>query len=242
MLLAASPDEITILLKRLERASADFGLKINYGKTKIMVIDRGKQFPVARTIAGCEVVSSMTYLGALIDDTGSCDSEIRRRIQLGRAAMTQLTKVWRDRQITRTTKIRLVMTLVFSIFYYACETWTVKEADRRRIDAFEMWVWRRLLRIPWTAHRTNIWLSSIVYSRILRFFGHIHRSEHKMERLVVQGRPEGRRQRGRSPQRWADITKKILKKRYNDAAHITSDRDRWRGVVDKAVRAAEDHG
>ncbi|VEN61013.1 unnamed protein product, partial [Callosobruchus maculatus] len=102
----------------------------------------------------CEVVQSFVYLGSLIDNSGSCENEIRRRIQQARVAMTKLTKIWRDHSITKATKMSLVQTLVFSIFLYASETWTVKKADRARIDAFEMWTWRRMLRIPYTAHRT----------------------------------------------------------------------------------------
>lgn len=248
-LIAASQTEILDLLKRLEDVSALYGLNINYNKTKIMIIDREhNNYPETRTIGHCEVVSSFVYLGALIENTGGCDGEIRRRIQLARSAMTQLNKVWRDRNITKQTKINLVSTLVFSVFLYASESWTVREVDRRRIEAFEMWAWRRMLRVSWTEHRTNASvlqevrppkrLSSIVYTRILTFFGHISRSEH-MERLIVQGKPEGNRRRGRSPKRWVDVTKKLLDATLPQAAHMSTSRDMWRDAVRRAIQNIE---
>ncbi|VEN39957.1 unnamed protein product [Callosobruchus maculatus] len=161
-----------------------------------------------KTIGRCEVVQCFVYLGSLIDNSGSCENEIRRRIQQARVAMTELTKIWRDHNITKATKMLLVQSLVFSIFSYASETWTIKKADRARIDAFEMWTWRRMLRIPYTAHRTNVSildklgnpkrLSSIVSMRMLTFFGHIHRSDN-MEKHVIQGHAPSGRRRGRSP-------------------------------------------
>ncbi|VEN58258.1 unnamed protein product, partial [Callosobruchus maculatus] len=110
-------------------------------------------------------------------------------------------------------------TLVFSILLYASESWTVKKADRARIDAFEMWTWRRMLRVPYTVHRTNVSildelgnpkrLSSIVSTGMLTFFGHIHRSDN-MKKVVVQGHAPSGRRRGRSPTRWVDTTKQLL--------------------------------
>lgn len=158
--------------------------------------------------------------------------------------MAQLTKIWRYRSITKNTKIKLVKCLVFSIFLYASESWVVKKADRRRIDAFEMWIWRRMLRIPWTARRTNASilqeisppqrLSSIVYQRILTFFGHIQRKQ-DMERLVVQGKADGKRRRGRSTTIWVDITKQILGLQLGEAIHLSTSREDWRRWVKDAV-------
>ncbi|VEN40622.1 unnamed protein product, partial [Callosobruchus maculatus] len=120
-----------------------------------MIVDREHDNHRAiKSLGRCEVVQSFVYLGSLIENSGSCENEIRRRIQQARVAMTKLTKIWRDHNITKATKMSLVQSLVFSIFLYASETWTVKKADQARIDAFEMWTWRRMLRIPYTAHRT----------------------------------------------------------------------------------------
>ncbi|VEN47270.1 unnamed protein product, partial [Callosobruchus maculatus] len=153
--IAASQEELVALLNVLEQHSAAYGLGINYNKTKVIIVDREhNNHPEIKSIGRCEVVQSFVYLGSLIDNSGSCENEIRRRIQQARVAMTKLTTIWRDHNITKTTKMSLVQSLVFPIFLYASETWTVKKADRARIDAFEMWTWRRMLRVPYTAHQT----------------------------------------------------------------------------------------
>ena len=135
------------------------------------------------------------------------------------------------------------------MFLYASESWVVKNADRRRIDAFEMWTWRRLLRIPWTARRTNTSilrqikpeqrLSSTVYKRILTFFGHIQR-KNAMEKMVIQGKPNGKRRRGRSPKRWVDITREILKLPLGEAVHQSNNRVKWRELVKRAIKQREE--
>ncbi|VEN57869.1 unnamed protein product, partial [Callosobruchus maculatus] len=102
-----------------------------------MIVDREHDnHREIKSIGRCEVVQSFVYLGSLIDNSGSCENEIRRRIQQARVAMTKLTKIWRDHNITKATKMSLVQSLVFSIFLYASETWTVKKGDRARIDSF----------------------------------------------------------------------------------------------------------
>ena len=163
--------------------------------------------------------------------------------------MIDLTKIWKNNSITKKTKIALVNALVFPVFSYACETWVIRASDRKRIDAFEMWVWRRLLRIPWTARRTNASvlneikptqrLSSVTYSRILKLFGHISRHD-TMERLVVQGKPEGKRERGRSPTRWTELISKLTESTLEKACRQANDRDKWRDIVKRAVSNIRD--
>ncbi|VEN33625.1 unnamed protein product, partial [Callosobruchus maculatus] len=154
-LIAASQEELVAVLNILEQHSAAYGLDINYNKTKVMIVDREHDnHREIKSIGRGEVVQSFVYLDSLIKNSGSCENEIRRRIQQIRVAMTNLTKIWRDHNITKATKMSLVWSLVFSIFLYTSETWTVKKADRARIDAFEMSTWRRMLRVPYTAHRT----------------------------------------------------------------------------------------
>lgn len=133
-------------------------------------------------------------------------------------------------------------TLVFSIFLYGAETWTLKKADRSRIDAFEMWCWRRMLRIPLTAHRTNVSilrelkietrLSTLCLRRVLDFFGHISRKDGaSLERMMVTGKVEGTRSRGRNPTRWTDQIRMALDTGVHGAMHLATDRHGWRGVV-----------
>lgn len=245
VLIAESEEELLTLLHSLENKSREFGLNINYGKTRVMIVDReneGRRQP--DKVGSCEVVKQFTYLGSTLNNSGSCEPEIRRRIQLARTAMTQLQTLWKDRNLTKATKIQLVKTLVFPIFSYASETWVILAADRRRIDAFEMWCWRRMLRIPWTAKRTNVSilneikpeqrLSSMICGRILRFFGHITRSNN-VEKLVVQGRTTGKRRRGRSPTRWTDLIARLTNLRLEAATRETDSRQGWRQIVRKVM-------
>ncbi|PZC83042.1 hypothetical protein B5X24_HaOG208910 [Helicoverpa armigera] len=192
------------------------------------------------------VVQSYIYLGSTINNTGSCEEEIRRRCAVTRSAVEKLKKIWRDRRITKNTKVRLMRCLVFPIFLYGAETWTIRQKDRSRIDALEMWCWRRLLRISWTEHRTNVSilkelhikqrLSSIVQLRTLKMFGHIIRNEDSMERLVVQGRIEGQRPRGRSPTRWTDLIKSVTSSSIVECARNATSREKWREIARAATR------
>ncbi|XP_037871039.1 uncharacterized protein LOC119629400 [Bombyx mori] len=191
-LLAQTREDMKIQLTRLEAASLKFGLAINRDKTKMMIVDRAEQNGTnVQNIGNCEVVQTYIYLGSAISSTGGCGEEIRRRCAITRLAVERLGKIWKDRRITKKTKVRFMRCLVFPIFLYGAETWSLRLPDRRKIDALEMWCWRRLLKIPWMAFRTNASilkelgikdrLSSTVQLRVLKFFGHISRKEHSME-------------------------------------------------------------
>ena len=126
---------------------------LNLKKTKVMSNEEIEDFELDGEKV--EIVRDVVFLGANIEDSGSCKGGILRRLALGRAAMTGLNKIWKDKYITITTNCRIVNTLVFPVVLYGCESWTIRKAERRIIDSFEMRCWRRLLRIPWTARRTN---------------------------------------------------------------------------------------
>ncbi|CAH2243910.1 jg18573 [Pararge aegeria aegeria] len=155
-LFATSIRHMEDFLQKMEDVSLEFGLKINRSKTKVMIADRmNNNLPEVSKIANCEVVQSYVYLGALVSNNGSCIDEIKRRMAISRSAMDKLQKIWRNRNITKATKIRLVRALVLPIFLYASETWTLRESEKKKIDVLEMWCWRRMLRIPWNAFQTN---------------------------------------------------------------------------------------
>lgn len=247
-LLAQSKEDIEDLLSRLEVKSLEFGLAINRDKTKMMIVDRAGQNQMdISSIANCDVVQSYIYLGSNISNLGGCEQEIKRRCAITRSAVEKLNKIWKDRRITKNTKVRLMKCLVFPIFLYGAETWSLRIQDRRKIDALEMWCWRRMLNIPWTAFRTNNSilkelkvkerLSSTVQLRILKFFGHITRNERSIERLVVQGRVEGRRPRGRSPTRWTDSIKKITQNSMAECSRNAMNRQKWKTIARKAIDA-----
>ncbi|CAG9839065.1 unnamed protein product, partial [Diabrotica balteata] len=178
-----------------------------------MVLDRlHNNHPHITTIDRFEVVSLYLYLGLLITNTGSLQEEIKRKCDLAQVAIAKMTKIWKDCQILRAIKMRLINCLIFPILTYGCKSWTLIQSERRKVDATEMFYCRRMLRISWTDRRTNNLilrelkvsqrLSSKVHLQQLKYFGHVMRANtENMERLKLQGKVEGRRSRGRSPTR-----------------------------------------
>ena len=132
--------------------SEKFGLKLNIQKTKVMA-----SCPISSWQIDGETVEIMSdyFFGSKIIADGDCSHEIKRHLLLGRKVMTNLDSIFKSRDITWPTKVCLVKAMVFPVVMYGCESWTVKKSERRRIDAFELWCWRRLLRVPWTARRSN---------------------------------------------------------------------------------------
>ena len=147
-LMAESEEELKSLLMKEE--SEQVVLKLNIQKTKIMA----SGLVTSWQIDG-ETVADFIFLGSKITVDGDCSHEIKRCLLLGRKVMTNLDSVFKSRDVTLSTKVHLVKAMVFPIVMYGCESWTVKKAERQRIDAFELWCWRRLLRVPWTARRCN---------------------------------------------------------------------------------------
>ena len=142
-LMAESEEELKSLLMKVKVESEKVGLKLNIQKTKIVASG-----PITSWQIGGETVSDFIFLGSKITADGDCSHEIRRRLLLGRKVMTNLDSIFKSRDITLPTKVRLVKAMVFPVVMYGCESWTVKKAEHQRIDAFELWCWRRLLRVP----------------------------------------------------------------------------------------------
>ena len=151
-LIAESKEELKSLLMKVKEESAKVGLKLNIQKTKIMVSGPIPSWEIDEETV--ETVSDFIFLGSKITANGDYSHEIQRCLLLGRNVMTNLDSIFK-RDITLLTKVRLVKVMVFPVGMYGCESWTVKKAEHRRIDAFEVWCWRRLLRVPWTARRSN---------------------------------------------------------------------------------------
>ena len=143
-----------------------------------------------------------------------CHYEIKRRLLLGRKAMTNLDSILKSRDITLPTKVRLVKAMVFPVVMSGCESWTIKKAELRRVDAFELWCWRRLLRVPWTARRSNqsilketspeYSLEGLMLKLKLQYFGHLMWRTDSFEKTLMLGKIEGRRRRGKQRMRWLD--------------------------------------
>ena len=148
-LMAESEDELKSLLTKVKEESEKVGLKLNIQKTKIMASGPITSWEIdGETV---ETVSDFILAGSKISADGDCNHEIKRHLFLGRKVMTKLDSIFKSRDITLPTKVCLVKAMAFPVVMYGCESWTVKKAERRRIDAFELWCWRRLLRVPWTA-------------------------------------------------------------------------------------------
>ena len=179
------------------------GLKLNIQKTKIMASGPITSWEIdGETV---ETVADFIFLGSQITTDGDCSHEIKRRLLLGRKLMTNLDSILKSRDITLPTKVCLVKALVFPVVMYGCESWTVKKAERQRIDAFELGCWRRLL-VPWTARRPNqsilkeispgCSLEGMTLKMKLQYFGHLMRRVDSLEKTLMLGGIGGRRRRG----------------------------------------------
>ena len=159
-----------------------------------------------------ETVADFIFGGSQITADGDCSHEIKRCFLLGRKVMTNLDSIFKSRDITLPTKVCLVKVMVFPAVMYGCESWTVKKAELRRSNAFELWCWRRLLRAPWTARRSNqsilkemspgISLEGMMLKLKLQYFGHLMQRVDSLEKTLILGKIEGRRRRGRQRMRW----------------------------------------
>ena len=159
-------------------------------------------------------VSDFIFLGSKITKDGDCSNEIKKHSLLGRKVMTNLDSILKSRDITLSTNVCLVKAMVFPVVMYGCERWTIKKAECRRIDAFELWCWRRLLRVPWTARRSNqsilkeitpgCSLEGLMLKLKLQYFGHLMWRVDSLEKTLMLGKIEGRRRRGRQRMRWLD--------------------------------------
>ena len=159
-----------------------------------------------------ETMTHFIFLGSKITVDGGCSHEIKRCLLLGKKAMTNLDSVLKSRDMTLPTKVRLVKAMVFLLAMYGCESWTIKKAKHRRTDAFELWCWKRLLRVPWTARRSNqSFLKEISpeYSLEgltlkLQYVGHLMRKADSLEKTLILGKSEGRRRSGQQRMSWLD--------------------------------------
>ena len=201
--MAESEEELKSLLMKVKEESEKVGLKLNIQKTKIMASGPTTSWEIdGETV---ETVSDFILGGSKITADADCSQEIKRRLLLGRKVMTNLDSILKSRYITLPTKVCLVKAIVFPVVMYGCESWTVKKAECRRIDAFELWCCRRLLRVPWTARRSNqsilkispgCSLKGLMLKLKLQYFGHLMRRVDSLEKTLMLGGIGGRRRRG----------------------------------------------
>ena len=202
--LMAESEELKSLLMKVKVESEKVGLKLNIQKTKFMASSPITSWEIdGETV---ETVSDFIFWGFKITADGDCSHEIKRHLLLRRKVMTNLDSIFKSRDITLPTKVRLVKAMVFPVVVYGCESWTVKKAEHERIDAFELWCWRKLLRVPWTARRSNqsilkeispgCSLEGLMLKLKLQYFGHLMGRVDSLEKTLMLGGIGGRRKRG----------------------------------------------
>ena len=202
--MAESEEELKSLLMKVKEESERVGLKSNIQKTKIMASGPITLWQIdGETV---DTVADFIFLGSKITTDGDCSHEIKRCLLLERKIMTNLDSILKSRDITLPTKVRLVKVMVFPVVMYGCESCTIKKAEHQRIDAFELWCWRRLLRVPWTARRSNqsivkeispgCSLEAPMLKLKLEYFGHLMRRDDSLEKTLMFGKIEDRRKRG----------------------------------------------
>ena len=203
-LMAESEEELNSLLMKVKEESEKVGLKVNIQKTKIMTSGPITSWEIdGETV---ETVADFIFGGSEITVDGDCSHEIKRRLFLERKVMTKLDSISKRRDVTLPAKVRIVKAMVFPVVMYGCESWTIKKAEYRRIDAFELLCWRRLLRVPWTARRSNqsilkeinpeCTLEGLMLKLKLQYFGYLMLRADSFEKTLMLGKIEGRRRRG----------------------------------------------
>ena len=247
-LLCESKENLMELLTRIQHLSKEKGLQLNTRKTKIGVVDKNRTDDHKFILNGEELeeLNSFVYLGFLISTEVSCMPEVNRRLCMARSTIENMTTIWKSQAICNSLKLRIARDTAFAVATYGCESWAYSNKVTKKIEAFEMWTYRQLLRVSWRRHKTNAWILEQIRTkpmlvkhmrkRKMKHFGHIIR-HNSLEKTIIQEIIAGKRGRGRPARTWERDIEEWASANIGEATRMAERRDLWCTVID--VTAAQ---